>query len=217
MNRREKSFEIKKLVGMAVFAALAYGVTFVFRIPVSFLTFDAKDAVLAIAAFIYGPLAGIIMAFIPAFIELVTISGTGFYGFLMNFISSAAFAFTASIIYKYFRTLNGAVMGIFISIAATTALMMPLNILITPLYTGASVSAVIDMIPTLLLPFNFAKSLMNGAFTMLLYKPVSVAMKRAGLIKGNISLKFTRSSVIMLTAGLVSLVASVVIFIILKT
>ena len=56
---------------MAMFAALAYGVTFVFRIPVSFLTFDAKDAVLTVAAFIYGPLASVIMALIPALIELI--------------------------------------------------------------------------------------------------------------------------------------------------
>ena len=33
-------FDTKRLVGMAMFAALAYAVTFVFRIPVMFLTFD---------------------------------------------------------------------------------------------------------------------------------------------------------------------------------
>ena len=68
---------VRSIVGMAMFAALAYGVTFVFRIPVSFLTFDAKDAVLTVASFIYGPLASLILALIPALIELITISGTG--------------------------------------------------------------------------------------------------------------------------------------------
>ena len=95
-NGSKTSVDIKRLVGMAVFAALAYAVTFVFRIPVQFLTFDAKDAILTVAAFVYGPVSAIIMSLIPAFIEFITISGTGFWGFLMNFASSACFSFPAA-------------------------------------------------------------------------------------------------------------------------
>ncbi len=212
-----KKLDVKRLVGMAVFSALAYGVTFVFRIPVSFLTFDAKDAVLVIASFIYGPVSAIIMSFIAALIELVTISGTGIYGFIMNFASSACFAFVASLIYKLKRSLNGAIIGIYATVAVTTAFMMLLNILITPLYTGATTEDVIGMIPTLLLPFNFAKALMNGAIAMLIYKPISLAMKRAGLIKGSFDVKFNKQSVIMLVFGGITLAAAIAIFIIMKT
>ena len=215
MNENRK-YDLRKIVGMAVFAALAYGVTFVFRIPVSFLTFDAKDAVLTIAAFMYGPLAAIIMALIPAFIELITISGTGIYGFLMNFMSSACFAFVASLIYKYKRTLNGAIISLYVSTIATVSLMMVLNIIITPLYMGVERSAVISLIPSLLLPFNLAKSLMNSAFTMLLYKPVSLAMKRARLIRGEFDTKFNKKSVIIIAVGALTLIASILIFIFLK-
>jgi riboflavin transporter FmnP len=215
MNENRK-YDLRKIVGMAVFAALAYGVTFVFRIPVSFLTFDAKDAVLTIAAFMYGPLAAIIMALIPAFIELITISGTGIYGFLMNFVSSASFAFVASLIYKYKRTLNGAIIALYISTLATVSLMMVMNILITPLYMGVERSFVISYIPSLLLPFNLAKSLMNSAFTMLLYKPVSLAMKRARLIRGEFDTKFNKSSVIIISIGALTLALSIVIFVLLK-
>ena len=132
-NKKQSVLDTKRLVGMAMFAALAYGVTFIFRIPVQFLTFDAKDAVLTIAAFIYGPIAAIIMSLIPALIEFVTISGTGFWGFLMNFASSACFSFTASAIYKYKRSFNGAIIGLYASVLATTAVMMVLNILVTPI------------------------------------------------------------------------------------
>ena len=106
MTKQNKAFDTKRVVGMAMFAALAYGVTFIFRIPVQFLTFDAKDAVLTIASFIYGPVSAIIMSIVPALIEFITISGTGFWGFLMNFASSACFSFTASLIYKYKRSFN---------------------------------------------------------------------------------------------------------------
>lgn len=211
-----KKTDVKRLVGMAVFSALAYAVTFVFRIPVAFLTFDAKDAVLTVASFIYGPIAALIMAFIPAFIEFITISQTGFWGFLMNHLSSACFAFTASLIYKKKRSFSGAVIGIYSAIVITTLFMIPMNILITPIYTKTSAADVIKILPTLLLPFNFAKALMNGAITMFLYKPVSTAMKRAGFIKGNVDFRFSKNSVITLIAGGITLISAIVIFIILK-
>jgi len=215
-TERKHNINVKPLVGMATFAALAYGVTFVFRIPVSFLTFDAKDAVLTVASFIYGPLAAIVMALIPALIELITISGTGPWGFIMNFASSACFAFTASVIYKYKRSLNGAIIGIFASVVTTTALMMLLNIFVTPVYMGVSREAVIELLPTLLFPFNLAKTMMNAAITMLIYKPISVAMKRARLINGNVDLRLNRQTVIMLICGAVTLAAAIVIFVILS-
>ncbi len=201
---------------MAMFAALAYGVTFIFRIPVSFLTFDAKDAVLTIAAFIYGPVSALIMSFIPAFIEFVTISSTGFWGLLMNFASSACFSFTASVIYKYRRTFNGAIIGLYASVVATTALMILLNILVTPIYMDVPRAVVFDLLPKLLLPFNFAKALMNAAIALLIYKPVSIAMKRAGLIHGKMDAKFNKQSVITLVVGAITLAAAITIFIILK-
>lgn len=213
----KRKIDVKRLVGIATFAALAYGVTFVFRIPVSFLTFDAKDAVLTIASFIYGPLAALILAFIPAFIEFVTISGTGFWGLIMNFASSACFAFTASLIYKYKRSLNGAIIGLYAATAATTGVMVLLNILVTPIYMKVPREVVVDMLPTLLMPFNLAKALMNAALTMIIYKPVSIAMKRARLISGKMDAKFNRQSVIMLIIGALTLAAAITIFVILKT
>ena len=100
-NKAITKLDTKKLVGMAMFAALAYSVTFVFRIPVMFLTFDAKDAIIIIASLIYGPVSGIIISLTVALIELITISGTGVYGFIMNFASSAVFSAVAALVYKY--------------------------------------------------------------------------------------------------------------------
>ena len=213
---QKKKFDIKKVVGMAMFAALAYGVTFVFRIPVQFLTFDAKDAILTIAAFIYGPISALIMSLVPALIEFVTISGTGFWGFLMNFASSACFSFSAAVIYRWKRSFNGAIMGLYLSVLSTTALMMLLNILITPIYMKVSRDVVIDLLPSLLLPFNLAKALMNAAIAMFLYKPVSLAMKRARLIPGEVDVRFNKQSVIMLILGAITLAAAITIFVILK-
>ena len=214
---KNTKFDTKKLVGIAVFAALAFGVTFIFRIPVMFLTFDAKDAILVVASFIYGPYAAVAMSLIISVLE-ISISETALIGAIMNFISSATFAGVASLIYKRKRTLNGALVGIFTSVAVTTAVMMLMNILITPIYMGVDRSAVISMLPTILLPFNFAKTLMNGAISMLIYKPVAIAMRRAKVLDGKpMDTKFGRRSVVTIVIGVISLAAAITIFVILNT
>ena len=214
---KNNNFSTKKLVGIAVFAALAFGVTLVFRIPVSFLTFDAKDAILVVASFIYGPIAAVVMSLITSLLE-ISISDTAVIGALMNFISSATFAGIASLIYKRKRTFNGALIGLFSSVAVTTAVMMLMNILITPFYMGVERSVVISMLPTVLLPFNFAKTLMNGAIAMLIYKPVAIALRRAKLLDGkSMDTKFGKHSVITIILGTLSLAVAITVFIILNT
>ena len=225
---KRKSPDVKKMVGIAVFSALAFGVTFVFRIPVSFLTFDAKDAVIAVASFIYGPLSAVIISFLAALIEFITISDTGIYGALMNFFASCAFSFTASFIYKFRRTFSGAIIGIYSAVAVTTGVMMVMNIFITPLYMGVDRAAVISLLPKLLLPFNFAKALMNASIVMLIYKPVVTAMRRAGLISTrSIHIEqptvkesnkgiFNKKAILTLIVGAATLAIAVTIFVILK-
>ena len=181
MNKRTSS-ELKRIIGIAVFSAMAFVVSLTVRVPVQFLTFDAKDAFICIASFIYGPLAAVAISFIAAFLEFITISSTGMWGLLMNFLSSAAFSFTASYVYSRHKTLNYAIIGLYTAVIVTTCTMLILNVFVTPLYLGAPREAVIELLPGLLLPFNLAKALVNGAIVMIIYKPISVALRRAKLI-----------------------------------
>ena len=222
-NKKTNKISTEKMVGIAIFSALAFVVSLVVRFPVQFLTFDAKDAVITIAAFVYGPLSAVIISFLAALIEMITISTTGWYGFLMNFASSAVFSLTASLIYTKKRNLNGAIISLYSAIGATVGVMLLLNLLVTPLYlqyVGAPITNadMVAMLPTLLLPFNFAKALMNSAIVMLLYKPTVMALKRIGLVKthgGAAAMTFNRTTKIILALGAVGLVLSIVIFLIL--
>ena len=212
-QRREK---LLRMVVVAVFCALAYACQFVFRIHVSFLTFDAKDAIMAIGAMIFGPVWGVVMAFLVAFLEFLTLSGTGVYGFIMNFASSAAFTAICAGVYKHKRTMLGAVLGLLSAVLGTTALMMLLNLIVTPYYmTGGSVKAVAELIPTLLLPFNLTKSLMNAGLVLVLYKPVSLALKKARILKGGPD-KFTfdKKTLAVLIGGISLIAVCVVIFLV---
>ena len=212
-QRREK---LLRMVVVAVFCALAYACQFVFRIHVSLLTFDAKDAIMAIGAMIFGPVWGVVMAFLVAFLEFLTLSGTGVYGFIMNFASSAAFTAICAGVYKHKRTMLGAVLGLLSAVLGTTALMMVLNLIVTPYYmTGGSVKAVAELIPTLLLPFNLTKSLMNAGLVLVLYKPVSLALKKARILKGGPD-KFTfdKKTLAVLIGGISLIAVCVVIFLV---
>lgn len=172
---------LKKISVTAMLCALAYICMFVFKFKVGFLTFDLKDAVLTVIAFLYGPFYGVISSVLVALLELVSVSDTGIYGFIMNALSSAVFTFICGVFYKYRRTLMGAVVGSISAVFGMTAVMMVANIFITPFYMGVARDQVAAMIPTLLLPFNLIKGVVNAAITMLIYKPITSALKKVGL------------------------------------
>ena len=77
--------DIYKMVVLSLFCAMAYIFVFVFRIKVSFLTFDAKDAIITVCSLLYGPLSGVIVSLVVSFLEFITVSDTGLYGLIMNF------------------------------------------------------------------------------------------------------------------------------------
>jgi hypothetical protein len=83
---------------------------------------------------------------------------------------------------------------------------------------GVSVDAVKELIPSMLLPFNIAKALMNSAIVMLIYKPVSKLVRRIGFAKPSKSAaqQSKKDTVIIITVGAVVLIAATVIFIILR-
>ncbi len=189
--QQNNTLKIKKIAFAALFAALAYVAMFVTSwIKVGFLTFDAKDTVIALAGLIFGPIYSLVISLVVAVIELITVGDTGFYGFFMNFLSSAVFSTVCALIYKYIKNIVGAVIGLAYSVIAVTATMMLFNLIITPIYMNVERSLVVSMIPTLFLPFNLTKAALNASLVLILYKPVSTALKAARVLPSN-SLSFS--------------------------
>ena len=207
---------IKKISVTAVLCALAYLCMFVFRFKVSFLTFDFKDAILAVISFLYGPIYGIVSALVVALTELISVSDTGVYGFIMNFLSSAAFAGVCGVFYKYKRTLLGAVLGALCAMLVMTAVMLIANAFITPLYMKVPQSVVIGMIPSLLLPFNLLKGVFNAAITMIIYKPITSALKKMGLMASGGGTNKGRFAVLSVVSVIVIVIATLIILYLLK-
>ena len=71
------------------------------------------------------------------------------------------------------------------------------------------------MLPTVLLPFNFAKSLLNASLAIMLYKPILTALSKAKIVKTKAaSLNFNKNTKFVLAVGAECLVVAVAIFLI---
>jgi riboflavin transporter FmnP len=176
---------IKKLVLIAMLAAIAYIMVFVIRIPVVlFLKYEPKDVIITIGGFIMGPTAAFVISLIVSLIEMVTISETGPIGALMNLLSTCAFACSAAFVYKKKHTIGGAIAGLGVGTVVMVAVMLLWNWLITPFYQGAPREAVEAMLLPIFLPFNLLKAGLNSAFILGLYKPLVTALRKTRLIDG---------------------------------
>ena len=166
--------------------AFAYVAAVIGRIPlVLFLKYDPKDIIIAISGLIFGSLTSFSVALIVSLIEMFTISENGILGFLMNVISSCSFACTAAFVYKKKRKRSGAIIGLFCGWGCMVLVMLLWNYLITPIYMGYPREAVVELLIPVFLPFNLIKGGLNVAITMILYKPIVIALRCARLIETN--------------------------------
>lgn len=202
----------KKLTTLAMLCAMAFAVVAFVRIPVVvFLKYEPKDVIIAIGGFLFGPLASVAVSVVVSLVELVTISDTGVYGLVMNIISSVSFAAVAALVYRKKRTVGGAVLGLVLGTAFMAATMLLWNYIVTPIYMGYPREAVAEMLLPVFLPFNLLKGGLNSAITMLLYKPVVTALRKARLVpessggKRNASLGVAAVSAIALVGLVVCL------------
>ncbi len=180
-----KNSKTKNMTTMAMLAALAFLVMLVGRIPMvaaaPFLKYDPKDVIIVIGGFIFGPFAAFMISLVVSIIEMFTVSETGPIGAIMNLISTCSFACLASVIYKKKHTIKGAVIGLISGVGLMVIIMLAWNYLLTPIYMGYPRDAVAAMLLPVFLPFNLIKGGLNAAITLLIYKPVVLTLRKAGL------------------------------------
>ena len=183
---QKRKTDIKRLTMAAMLCSLAYLAMVLIKIPVVlFLSYEPKDVIITLGGFIWGPMMALSVSLVVSFVEMITVSSTGYIGLVMNILSTVSFAVVASLIYKKKRTLSGAIIGLVVGSIATTVLMLLWNYLITPLYMNIARSVVAGMLLSVFLPFNLIKGALNASLAMLLYKPVVKAMRGARLLEGS--------------------------------
>ncbi len=178
------SSNAKKITMIGMLSAIAFVIMVVGRIPVvMFYKYDPKDVIIAMGGFMYGPMTAFTISAVVSLVEMFTVSDTGWIGLLMNILSTCSFVCVASLIYKKKHTIKGAVAGLAIGTVFMVVVMLLWNYLITPIYMNYPRAAVAELLLPVILPFNLLKATINSALTILLYKPVVKALRRAGLLE----------------------------------
>ncbi len=172
------------LTVLGMFCALAYAAAAVGRIPlVLFLKYDPKDIVIAVCGLLFGPLPAFKVTLAVSFAEMLTVSENGVLGFMMNVISSCAFACTAAFAYRRKQGRQGALPGLLWGWACMVPVMLLWNYFIAPIYMGCTREAAAALLLPVFLPFNLVKGGLNAALTALLYQPAAAALRRSRLLE----------------------------------
>lgn len=197
-----------KLTTLAVLSALAFLSYLVMpKIPLipalPFLHYDPKDVIIVIGGFVFGPLSALAISVVVSFVELVTVSTTGYIGFIMNVLSTCAFACTASAIYKGRRSAAAIAVSLAAGVLCMTAVMLLWSYLITPLYLSVGRDQIVLLLIPGFLPFNLIKGGLNAGLAVLVYTPLRAALGKTNLLPSP-EKKETKANVGALLAALLA-------------
>lgn len=164
----------KQMVTMALMCAIGVILSFV-EFPllpgVTWLKFDASNMPAMVVGFGFGPGAGVAVGIVIAIIHGLLMAD--FTGALMNILTVTCFVLPAAIMYSKKRTYPIAIVGLVLSIIAATIGAIVGNLIVTPMWLGVPLDAVIAMIIPILIPFNLVKGLINAVLTLIIYKSIS--------------------------------------------
>ena len=205
-NPGTNRIDAKTVATVAMLCAIAFVaklISNVFPTVSGFLSFDLKDVIIVIGGFMMGPMTAVVITVVVSLIEMLTISSTGVIGLVMNVLASCSFACVAAVIYHRQHDMRGAILGLVAGVFCMTAVMLLWNWLITPLYMKVDRSVVVGMLIPVFLPFNLVKGGINATLSMLLYKPIVTALRKAHLVQESSgSRRTTKWAVVLVSAVL---------------
>lgn len=177
----------RKIVLIGMMSAVAYLlmlVEFPILAAAPYLKYDPKNIVIATTGFILGPLASAAICVIVASVHMITAGSSGWIGALMDIVASLAFVLPISIICSNHKrkTLMWTEISLLIGMILATAVMLPLNYMLTPLYTPMSKEAVVGMFMPVIIPFNLVKTAVNSVGTAVICMPLYIAVKKSSFV-----------------------------------
>lgn len=198
-----KKTNTKRIIQIAMLSAAALVIYYLdFPVPLMppFIKLDLSNVVCLFAGFTTGPIGGLLVCLIKDVIH-VAIKGMGTtmgIGDIFDFVTSTAFTLTAALIYKKVHTKKGAVIGCIAGTFVFAAVSLPLNYFIVyPIYAAAfgGMEAIMSLYKAILpsvgnifsalcifnLPFTLFKGIVTSALTIIIYKPLITALRKANL------------------------------------
>lgn len=172
----------KKLAGTAAFSALAF-VTSLLEFPVfpatPFLKLDFSAVFILLAGFVFGPVSGTCTCAIKEAFRFLMGSSTGGVGEIANFVVTLGFMLVPAITYKFKKGLPIVAITLAIGCLLQTALALVANRFVTfPLYMMDAAAKTFAAVWYFIIFFNLIKTVSVSVITVLIYKRISVFIKR---------------------------------------
>ncbi len=197
--KKQNLFDAKTLATVAMFSALAFGVSFI-EIPIyEFYKLDFSFAIMLIAAFALGPISGEIVVMISIGLRL-PLSNTFFVGEFANFITAQIFVILPSIAYRSRRKFSTVIVSLSIASVFACGLSLIINrYWLFPLFEKAGFllvnpATLFADIWWIILLFNLLKCAANTVITLLLYKRLSVLLHKYVLKEYNRRMEYISKS-----------------------
>ena len=168
----------RTLTGMGMLTALSLVLIILINFPilpaVPFMKYDPADVPILIGTFLFGTSGGLILTVLVSILQGQFISGDGGpIGILMHILATGSFVLVAGTIYQKTRTKTAACVALVCGAAAMTAVMVFCNLIFTPLFLGAPMEKVVELLLPAIIPFNLIKAGINAVITWFVYKPIS--------------------------------------------
>ena len=174
-------FTAKKVALMAMFVALAFGVSFL-EFPIfpatPFLQFGFGNVFILLISFLLGPLEGVIVCVLKESLRLLT-SGTGGVGEIANMLATTSYILFPAIVYQRKKGLKVVIFALLIGcILGTSGALLVNRFINFPLYMGAGALQAFQQFFFFILAFNLIKTVSVSLLTVLLYKRISNVLKK---------------------------------------
>ncbi len=181
INEKKKTLSTKKLVIVGLFVALSYVIS-LFEFPIfpatPYLKLDFGNVFILLTGFLFGPLLGICACLVK---ELLCLIGTtsGGAGQVANALVTVAYIIVPCSVYKYRKGIKAVILTLIVAcLLGIGAALLANRFVIFPLYMGASAADVFSDVFWYVAAFNVIKTLAVSIVTILLYKRLSVFIKR---------------------------------------
>lgn len=173
---------ILKMVQMAMLIAISLVLMMLIRFPIfpaaPFLQYDMADVPVLIGTLLFGPLSGLLILLIEAFLQAFLLAGDGWVGFLMHFFAQGVMVLIVGAIYKKWNNIRGLVVGLVLGTLGATAMMVPLNYIFTVNFYGVPLEALNDLMLPAVIPFNLIKMGVNCLIAGLVFVPLNRYLNR---------------------------------------
>lgn len=179
---RKMNVNIRKMTTIAVLSALSIVLMLLIRFPIlpaaPYLIYEPADVPILIGGFLFGPVAGIIITAIVCVIQAFALSTDGWVGLVMHVMATGSLVITSSVIYRRYHKLSGAIIALVAGTLAMTLVMIPVNLVIQPNFYGIPIETVKSLLVPAIIPFNLIKAGANSLLTLLVYKRISLFVKK---------------------------------------